>query len=85
MKQSGQCPKCGSNHVIEDAKAIDHYDYGVQQEMQVGVDRNPNAWIFKAQAKSAVSAWLCAECGYVEFYADDPNTLAKAVQEAKDR
>lgn len=75
MKQSGECPKCGSTAVVRDAKAIDHYDYGIANDMQVGVQRNPQAWIFKNEVRSTLSAYVCGECGYTEFYADEPGKL----------
>lgn len=83
MKHSDQCPKCNSTEIVRDAKTIDHFDYGVQHEMQVGVERNPTAWLFKGQQSCTVSAWICGECGYVEFYADDPATLEQAAREAE--
>ncbi|MCO6047839.1 hypothetical protein NG895_28370 [Aeoliella sp. ICT_H6.2] len=85
MKQSGQCPKCSSTNIIHDAKAIDYYDYGVQETMRVGVDRNPSAWIFKGQENSTVSAWVCGDCGFVEFYADEPTKLLDAADEAEQK
>lgn len=83
MKKSGGCPKCESRNVLRDAKAIDHYDYGVQQEMKVGIDSNPAAWLFKGQASCTVSAWVCGDCGFVEFYADDPKKLVDAAEAAR--
>jgi hypothetical protein len=31
--------------------------------------------IFKDKHSSILSAWVCAHCGYVEFYADSPAAL----------
>lgn len=83
MKHSGQCPKCNSTNIVHDAKALDHTESYIQMDMQIGVERNPKAWMFKGQATSSVSAWVCGDCGYLEFYADDPAKLADAADEAE--
>jgi predicted nucleic-acid-binding Zn-ribbon protein len=72
MKRTGKCPKCGCEDIIADAKAIDRGQSNAQHEMSVATFRKPDALIFREKQQTTVSAWLCAECGYVEFYADDP-------------
>jgi predicted nucleic-acid-binding Zn-ribbon protein len=75
MKRTGKCPKCQSAAVITDAMVVDHAHLNTQREMTVATFRNPSALIFKGQVSSTVSAWVCAECGYLEFYADTPEKL----------
>jgi len=75
MKQTGKCPKCGSRDIIADAKAIDRGDGNTQYEMSVATFQKPDALIFKGKQKTTVSAWVCAACSYVEFYADSPSTI----------
>ena len=78
MKRTTKCPKCGSSNVIADVKAIDR-TYGAygssQTELTVATFRKPDAIILKGQQETALSAWVCAECGFVEFYADSPKAL----------
>ena len=80
MKQTNKCPKCGSSELIADAKAIDRsYGSGTQpDELTVATFRKPDAVLFKGQQNTTVSAWVCAACGFVEFYADSPKTLKVA-------
>lgn len=78
MKNSGTCPKCSSTDIIADAKAIDRGDGNVQRELSIATFGNPNALIFKDQSTTTVSAWVCAECGYVELYADRPGDIRRA-------
>lgn len=78
MKRTGKCPKCSSSDIIADAKAIDRGDGNAQLEMSVATFRNPNAIIFRGKQQSKVSAWVCATCGYVEYYADHPQDLKLA-------
>lgn len=70
-----QCVKCGSRDVIADAKVIDNADYSQQRDLSVATFRAPTAWIFKGQQTSTVSAWVCGSCGFIELYADAPESL----------
>ncbi len=66
MKTTGKCPKCGSNEVH--AKAY------VREQFPILVTElaSPEAILLKREKKSALRAWLCTGCGYVELYVDDP-------------
>ncbi len=75
MRRTGKCPKCGATDIVADAKAIDRGHSNVQREMSVATFRLPQAFIFKGKQETTVSAWVCAGCGYIEFYADQPATL----------
>ena len=81
MKRTNKCPKCGSSDVIADAKAIDR-SYGAygseQKDLTVATFRKPDAILFKGEQNTTLSAWVCAACGFVEFYADSPKTLKAA-------
>ena len=77
MKLTGKCPKCGSTEVIGDAKAVDRGHGNAQHEMSVATFRKPEALLFKEKQETSVSAWVCAQCGYVEFYADSPETIKR--------
>lgn len=76
MKRTGKCPKCGSAIVVPDAKARDHGHFDVVHEMSVSTELDPQALIFKGTRKSTVSAWVCAACGFIEYYADSPRSIA---------
>lgn len=75
MKHTTKCPKCGSSDIIADAKAIDRADCNAQTELSIATFRKPEALLFKGQLQTTLSAWVCADCGYVEFYADSPRTI----------
>ncbi len=75
MKQSGKCPKCGSREIVADAKAVDRGHGNSQLEMTVATFRKPEAILFKEKRETTVSAWVCAACGFVEFYADNPAAI----------
>jgi predicted nucleic-acid-binding Zn-ribbon protein len=75
MKRTNQCPKCGSNDIIADAKAIDRGHYNGESELSVATFRRPEAMLFKGQLTTTISAWVCADCGFVELYADSPRNI----------
>ena len=75
MKRTGKCPKCGSLDIIADAKAIDRAQGNSARDMAVATFGNPDAFIFKDKTETTVSAWVCVECGLVEYYADYPSVL----------
>ena len=76
MKHNNKCPKCGSSDVIADATAIDRsHASTLTPELTVATFRKPDAVLFKGQQSTVLSAWVCADCGFVEFYADSPKAL----------
>ncbi|MBP7935016.1 MAG: hypothetical protein KA354_10260 [Phycisphaerae bacterium] len=75
MKNSNKCPKCGSNDIIADAKAIDRGEGFSEWELSVTTYANPKALIFKGRSTTTMSAYVCARCGFVELYADSPETI----------
>ncbi len=77
MKRTGKCPKCLSNDVVADAQVIDRADYNVHIDLSTATFRRPDAVLFKEKQATKVSAWVCAACGYVEFYADDPGIIRR--------
>ncbi len=56
---------------------VDRTDSG-ELEFHVRVDAKPSAVIFKNSVRSALHAFVCSSCGYVEFYADTPKQLYDA-------
>jgi predicted nucleic-acid-binding Zn-ribbon protein len=75
MKRTNKCPKCGSSDLIADVKVLDRNHNFNPAELTVATFRKPDALIFKGQQDTSVSAWVCAECGFVELYADSPKEL----------
>jgi predicted nucleic-acid-binding Zn-ribbon protein len=74
MKKTGTCPKCGGEDVIADVKVVDRGEYGHAFEMTLARAHRPGALV-GGDKPSTVSAWVCASCGFVEYYADQPALL----------
>jgi hypothetical protein len=75
-----KCPDCNSERIIKNAKALDRTDYSADAGFNVAVDENPAAWILKQTVYSTVKLNICADCGFISFYADNPQTLWNAYQ-----
>lgn len=75
MKTTGKRPKCGGTDIIAGAKAIDRGHGRSQYDQTIATFRRPEALIFEEKQETTVSAWVCAACGFVEFYADYPHSL----------
>ena len=69
MKRTDQCPKCDSTNIIADAKVIDRGHLNCEMSLTLAIFRDPDAAFSKGQLETQVSAWVCADCGFVEFYA----------------
>ncbi len=74
------CAKCGSDKIIPQAKVIDRADYNTETDLTVAVDEKPDAFVFKQRIRSGVTAKVCGNCGYLELYADEPQSLYSAYQ-----
>ena len=75
MKNSGRCPKCDCTDIVADAKVIDRGHMHVKDDMTLAVYADPGAIFFQGERTTKVSAWVCTECGYVEFYAAYPKRI----------
>ena len=75
-----KCPECDSEKIIEAAKVIDYGKQMADYGFKVAVDGDPNALIFKERVYSDVEAKICADCGYIRFFAISPRKLWTAYQ-----
>ncbi len=95
MKKTGLCPKCGSGKIVQDVTAYSKDLWRGGQTLQavflkfVAKRRTGKKvlGIFPSSEFLASSrrpkAWVCGECGYTEFYVDDPRDFHSKHQEFK--
>ncbi len=76
------CTRCGSDAVIPRVRVVDRDEGGTRQDLQVEVQRRPNAMLFKRPERSTLSAQVCSACGHVELYAEAPRALYAAYLQA---
>jgi hypothetical protein len=75
-----ECPECGSDKIVKNAPMQDRGDYNAEGVLQVSVDQNPEAWVFKERIRSNIKADVCGDCGFLQTYATDPIQLWEAYQ-----
>ncbi|MFO0600433.1 MAG: hypothetical protein U0228_34310 [Myxococcaceae bacterium] len=68
------CPRCGSSDLIFAATLND----ARAGEVEIGVDGDPSAAMFRDREKTTLFGTVCGECGLVEFSADAPSLLRDA-------
>ncbi len=74
------CPKCGCKEILSEVKVLDRAHGNGELEFSVAAYENPHALIFRGGATSPVSAYVCSECGYTEFYVVRPKDLLKVIK-----
>jgi RNA polymerase subunit RPABC4/transcription elongation factor Spt4 len=68
------CPKCGSAKIIPGTRILDQGQYS-DGKLQVVVDGDPDALIFKNRLYDQLTADICGECGHVELTVERPKEL----------
>jgi hypothetical protein len=69
-----QCSKCGSVKLIPDARFRDQGEYS-NGKLQLVVDGQPDAALFKDSVFGDVVAEICGDCGHIELRAENPGDL----------
>ena len=77
------CTRCGSESVIPRLRVVERAEDGSRHDVQLEVQRRPNAMFFKRPERSTLLARVCGDCGHVEVYADAPRALYAAWLEAE--
>ena len=78
MKPTGTCPKCGSKDIAANAELHGRHPgslFDSMKEHSIVTYENKGAFFSQGKKKSAITAWVCRNCGFIEFYADRPTDL----------
>ncbi len=75
MTPPATCLRCGSDAIIPDVRPDAHDQHDSSRAQYLIVARKPDAIVFKENARVATTASVCADCGFVEVYAVDPEAL----------
>ena len=76
------CARCGSESVIPRLRVVERGEDGARHDVQLEIQRRPNAMFFKRPERTTLFARVCGDCGQVEMYADTPRALYSAWLEA---
>jgi hypothetical protein len=79
---STQCPVCGSVELIPKARLVDR-DSGSRYDLQVEVQRRPNAFLLKRPERTNLVATICGSCGHTQLRAEQPGLLYSAYRQAE--
>lgn len=82
MPDQLRCTRCGSDAMIPRARVIDRDEAGSYRDLQVEVQRRPNAMLFKRPERATISAQVCGACGYTELNVEAPGALYAAYLQA---
>jgi len=77
MPRLEKCVKCGSTAIVHGAMVV-HRHETQEHSLNLRVDADPAAIVFKKSVRSIMHAEVCSGCGYTELYADDPAALMNA-------
>ena len=78
------CSKCGSSKVVPRARVIDRGDHSTDVgNVRLGVDRKPQALVFKGQERADIYARVCGECGFAELFVEDAGSIYQAYVESQ--
>lgn len=70
------CPKCQSEKIIPNVQIVDLAGHVLK--LGVKVFEHPEAFAFRGAHAAGLRSRVCGECGYVEFYVDNPQELYSA-------
>ena len=79
-----KCGRCGSEKVMPNLRIRDRYEAGLGQDLEVEVEGNPDAVIFKKAHREAIRATVCGECGNVGLSVENPKALWEVYNGKKD-
>lgn len=79
MPEAAKCMKCGSADIVPHARVMQ----GSDRDLELRVDADPGALLFKEATRISLEARVCGQCGYTELYATDPAALLAAWRHAQ--
>jgi hypothetical protein len=77
-----RCARCGSDRVVPRAAVWDQGRYS-SGTLQVYVEANPGAFLFRGTTYATLHARVCAACGYTELFADGAEGLYQAYRKSQ--
>jgi predicted nucleic-acid-binding Zn-ribbon protein len=76
-----KCSKCGSQAVLPDVPVVTSVDNLSSVPVVAVAYSQPDAWLFKGPVTHRFLARVCGDCGFAEFYVENPQALAAAIQQ----
>ncbi len=70
METKAKCTACGSGRIMPNVRVVDRGHYSAEDELVLAMDANPDALLFKEPVRQRVRAWVCVDCGHVEWFVE---------------
>ncbi|MBN1617802.1 hypothetical protein JW887_00470 [Candidatus Dojkabacteria bacterium] len=71
MKKTKKCTKCESTEIFYLESVVDRAHGNNASKLLVGLKND----FWRGKIGGEIEAYICANCGYVEFYLKDPKSL----------
>lgn len=78
---SQACSKCNSDRMIPNVRMLDR-NHTYTMDFSAEICEQPDALLFKGPVQVTITANICGNCGYCEFFANSPNELWQAHRNA---
>ena len=82
MPELLHCARCGADEVMPRVRVAERGADDMRHDLQVVIQRRPNAMFFKRPERANLTARVCGACGYTELYVDAPLALYAAFLQA---
>ena len=80
MAESSRCAKCGSTRLVPGVRVADRGDGNFSYDLSLEMYEHPQALFFKGTRRSVLTATVCGDCGFTEFFVKNPALLLEMYQ-----
>lgn len=85
MADTATCSKCQSEKIMPRVRVEVGAAYASVGGVIAVVDENPEAMLMKGSHEGAMYARLCGECGFAEFFVENPRELYEVYKRSQAR
>jgi hypothetical protein len=85
MADTGTCVKCQSEKIMPRVRLEVGAPYASAGGVVAVVDEEPEAMLLKLSHEGLMHVRLCGECGFAEFFVENPRELYEAYKRSQAR
>ncbi len=76
------CLKCGSSEMLPEVPVVASIDNVSVVPVTALAYNKPDAWVFKGPVPHRFLAHICGDCGFAEFYVENPKSLLATIKKS---
>ena len=76
------CPKCGSSESLSEVPVVASVDNLSAVPVSALAYNKPDARVFKGPVPHRFLARICGDCGFAEFYVENPKSLLATIKQS---